>query len=51
MIACILMTLVGGIVYLALGAPPRIVELARIAFFVGFFWLAELLASGHALHF
>lgn len=58
MTACIVLALVGGVVYLALsgwssaGMPGRapLVELARLVFFVGLFWLGYLLAGGHALH-
>jgi hypothetical protein len=46
MIACVVVTLLGGVVYL-LATPSKPAELARIAFFVGLLWLVYLLAQGH----
>jgi hypothetical protein len=48
MIACIVLVVVGGAVY-ALAAQSKAAEMGRIAFFAGLFWLAHLLATGHAL--
>jgi hypothetical protein len=48
MIACIVVTLVGALVYGFVGNGKG-AELGRIAFFAGLFWLTYMLAQGHAL--
>jgi hypothetical protein len=50
MTACIVVSLVGLLLYVIPGVPPKLVDLGRIAFAVGLFWLVSLLSSGHALH-
>jgi hypothetical protein len=49
MIACFVLVLVGAAAYGFVGNPKG-AELGRIAFFVGLFWLAYLLAQGRAFH-
>ena len=48
MIASLVLAAVGALAYGFVGNNKG-AELGRIAFFVGLFWLAYLLAPGHAL--
>jgi hypothetical protein len=42
----LLVMVVGALVY-ALGANPKLVEMGRLAFFVGLFWFVGQIASAH----